>query len=230
MRRGNGTFGATQATVLALKALTEVALAHRQAAAGGVVYLVVNGVKAGSKSFEATDRDPLVFTGLARLLTAGDNTFALTTDAERPLPYTVDLRWRQKTPTSSGKASLALSTTIAAEEVGMGETVRLSAVVTNTGAKGVPSPIARIGLPAGLESQTWQLEELRDRKKIAFFETGPREVILYWDGLEPGASTQVDLDLTAVLPGDYEAPPSSAYPYYDDDFKSWVAGHSVRIR
>ena len=35
--------------------------------------------------------------------------------------------------------------------------------------------LARVGLPGGLAFQTWQLEELRDKKLIYFYETRERE-------------------------------------------------------
>jgi hypothetical protein len=70
----------------------------------------------------------------------------------------------------------------------IGEPVRLRAEVANATARGVPSPIARIGLPAGTRVDTWQLEQLQDRGEIAFFETRPREVTLYWEGFDPLAA------------------------------------------
>ena len=93
----------------------------------------------------------------------------------------------------------------------------------------MPSPIARIGLPAGLEAQTWQLEQLQERGEIAFFETRPREVTLYWDGIHEDEVHEVVLDLVAQVPGSFTAPASSAYPYYNDDEKAWDAGLKVEI-
>ena len=37
------------------------------------------------------------------------------------------------------------------------------------------------------------------------------------------------LDLVAEIPGRYTAPASSAYPYYDERNRSWVAGEPVQI-
>ena len=62
--------------------------------------------------------------------------------------------------------------------------------------------LARIGLPGGLTAQTWQLEELRESGRVAFYETGEREVVLYWRDMEPDEVQTVDLDLVAGRPGD----------------------------
>jgi hypothetical protein len=81
--------------------------------------------------------------------------------------------------------------------------------------------LARVGIPGGLTFQTWQLKELRDKGVIDFYETRPREVILYWRALPGKAQKDVDLDLLAAVPGNYVAPASSAYLYYTAEDKTW---------
>ena len=111
----------------------------------------------------------------------------------------------------------------------MGEGVKLRAHVENTSAGGVPMTLARVGIPGGLTFQTWQLKELRDKGAIDFYETRPREVILYWRALGPSAKKDVDLNLLAAVPGTYEAPASSAYLYYTAEDKAWTAPVSLAI-
>ena len=77
--------------------------------------------------------------------------------------------------------------------------------------------------------QTWQLKELRDKGLIDFYETRPREVILYFRAMAPRAVKEIDLDLLAAVPGSYTAPATSAYLYYTDEDKSWVAPESVTV-
>ena len=52
----------------------------------------------------------------------------------------------------------------------------------------VRDPLVRIGVPGGLTFQDWQLEALVDDERVAYYETRPREVILYLDRLAPGAA------------------------------------------
>jgi hypothetical protein len=113
--------------------------------------------------------------------------------------------------------------------VKMGETVRLDAVVTNRTTVGQPMTLARLGLPGGLTFQNWQLKELREKGQFAFFETRAREVILYFRDMKPGEVKKLSLDLVATVPGSYTGPASSAYLYYNDTDKSWVAPVSVKI-
>ena len=150
-------------------------------------------------------------------------------ESGEPLPYTLDVAWTSITPDSSPGAELSLTTSLSETELAMGDTVRLTATIDNQTGRIVPSPIARIGLPAGLEAQMWQLEQLQERGEIAFFETRPREVTLYWDGLHEADAHVVVLDLVAAVAGTFTGPASSAYPYYNDDEKAWDAGLKVEI-
>jgi hypothetical protein len=89
--------------------------------------------------------------------------------------------------------------------------------------------LARVGLPGGLTFQTWQLQELRDRHVIDFYETRPREVILYFRSLAPRAVRDVPLELIATVPGQFTAPASRAYLYYTRERTHWVAPATIRV-
>jgi len=64
--------------------------------------------------------------------------------------------------------------------------------------------------------------ELRDKGLVDFYETRPREVVLYWRDMAPSAKKDVELKLLATTPGTYEGPASSAYLYYTAEDKSWA--------
>jgi hypothetical protein len=228
-RRGVGSWGATQATALALGALSKHAEVSRVPKTPGRVSIEVNGERVGALDYAASQTAALEITGWERHLRPGANTVVLRQESGEPLPFTLDVSWTSVTPTSAPDAELALTTSLDRERASMGETVRLTAEIDNRTDRVVPSPIARIGLPAGLEAQTWQLQQLQDRGVIAFFETREREVTLYWDGLHPNDGHEVQLDLVATVPGVFTGPASSAYPYYDDDEMAWQPGLAVRI-
>jgi len=71
--------------------------------------------------------------------------------------------------------------------------------------------------------------ELKDKGKIAFYETRAREVILYFRQMQPGEAKSIPLDLVAMLPGQYTGPSSTAYLYYTDDMKYWAPGIQVTV-
>jgi hypothetical protein len=102
-------------------------------------------------------------------------------------------------------------------------------VLRNVTDHGVPMTLARVGLPGGTTFQTWQLQELRDKHLIDFYETRPREVILYFRALAPHAEKAVPLELLATVPGRFTSPASRAYLYYTNEHKHWVAPSTVTI-
>ena len=181
-RGGYGQWGNTQATILGLKALTAYSEHARQMQAAGSATLIVNGKEAGTITFDKGQRDALVWTStnVAPLLAAGNNTIELRLDSDASLPYTMTIDYRAVRPQSSPATKVAIATSLASTRLKMGDGVKLHAHVENTTAGGVPMTLARVGIPGGLVFQTWQLKELRDKGLIDFYETRPREVVLYW--------------------------------------------------
>jgi hypothetical protein len=225
-RRGSWGWGNTQATVLALEAIATVAAETR--ATPGTVRVTVDGAVVGTVSYTGAERDG-VRVDLGRALPPGAHTIALTHDGDRPIPYTLEATWRRDTPADAADAPLHLRTTLAADTVAQGHPVRLLATVTNTSSSGVASPLARVRLPAGVRVETKALEHLKEQGRIAFFETRPREVTLYWEGMAAGEVQEVALDLVAEVPGTFTAPPSVVYPYYTSRATDWEAGPTLRI-
>ncbi|MDF1562889.1 MAG: MG2 domain-containing protein [Deltaproteobacteria bacterium] len=232
-RGGFGQWGATQATVLAIKATLRHAEASRRISGAGSVTLKVNGEEVATLSYEDGRGEPLLFEGFGERLVSGENTLELVRTSEVPveggLPFSFAATYRTLTPDSDEGVPLALETELARAEAKLGENLRLTVHLKNKTEKGLPMALARVGLPAGLTFQTWQLKELVEKGTIAFYETRAREVILYFRQLEPGQALDVPLELTAYVPGEYQGPASSAYLYYGNDQKVWVGGLPVRI-
>lgn len=228
-RGGFGNFGSTQATVLALKALTDYTTRSRQTQSDGSVQLLVNGAVVASQDYRAGRRDPIEFSGLGKHFTQGKNEVEIRHQGQSRLPLSMAVEYRAVKPATHPEVAVEVATALARSEVKMGENVRLTATVKNRTQQGQPMTLARVGLPGGLTFQNWQLKELREKGIISFFETRPREVILYFRDLAPGAAKEIPLDLVAMVPGEFTGPSSSAYLYYTDDKKFWADGLKVRV-
>ncbi len=228
-RGGYGAWGNTQATILGLKALTAYSEHARQMQSGGSATLVINGKDAGTIKFEKGRRDALVWKDLASKLGAGKNTIEVRMDGDASLPYTVAVDFRSNQPATSSRAKVSVTTELLKTQAKMGEGITLRAHVENKTAEGIPMTLARIGLPGGTVFQTWQLKELKDKGLIDFYETRPREVILYWRAMAPSARKDVDLNLLAAVPGTYEGPASSTYLYYTAEDKAWAKPVGITI-
>ncbi|MFZ6731341.1 MG2 domain-containing protein [Undibacterium sp. Ji42W] len=228
-RSGFGQWGATQATVLALKAIIAFDEATRVAPTAGKVSLIVDGVVVSEKSYEAGKREPLLFNGFEDLLTPGKHNITLKTSSGSALPYSMAIEYRSNEPASSNTAVISLNTSLAKADLKMGETVRLNAVISNKTQTGQPMSLVRLGLPGGLTFQNWQLKEMREKGQIDFYETRAREVILYFRDMKPGEVKKLAVDLVATVPGSYTGPASSAYLYYNDTDKTWTTPLAIRI-
>jgi hypothetical protein len=228
-RGGYGQWGATQATVLALKAMTRYAESARKTRGPGTIRVRSNGGAAEEASYEGGRREPILLSRFGANLKPGKNTIELVHEGADALPYSLAIAFRSKLPATSREAVVDVETTLERAELKMGENVRLTAVVRNKTDRGQPMALARIGLPGGLAFQNWQLKDLRERGVVGFTETRAREVIVYFRDLAPNAVKTVPLDLVATIPGEYQAPASSAYLYYNDEHKTWRPGLAVKI-
>ncbi|MDX2022964.1 MAG: MG2 domain-containing protein [Deltaproteobacteria bacterium] len=228
-RQGHGDWGATQSTVLALKALTTYTVASKQMASSGQVQVMVNGRVVATQSYEAGRKEPLVLQGWGSALTAGTNAVQIIHNGQNDLPYSLAVDFRSARPASDPATVVDLETKLAKTSVKMGETVRVVATIKNKTSSGQPMTMAIIGLPGGLAFQNWQLKELVDNKVIGFFETRPREVIVYLRDMKPNEVKEVPLDLVATVPGNYTGPASRAYLYYSNDKRTWIDPLKVQI-
>ncbi len=227
-RSGMGNYGSTQSTVLALKAMTLYAKESRRTDAAGTIILKVNGEQVGKVSFEKGHQGAIELP-LDEHLRPGKNVIEVTLESQSPLPYSGLVTWGSKVPASNPATKVALSTSLAKTTAKLGEGVHMDVRVTNTTQQGIPMTLARVGLPGGLTFQTWQLQELRDKKIIDFYETRAREVILYFRAMAPGDVREIPLELMTTVPGTFTAPASRAYLYYTNEHKHWVEPTTITV-
>jgi len=209
--------------------MTAYAEYSKQMQLSGDATLMINNEPAGTIHFEKGRKDALLWDDLAGKLKPGHNSIELSLAGGATLPYSIAVTYRSKNPATSADAKVNVTTQLAKEKVKLGEGVKLRARIENKTGEGLPMTLARIGIPGGLTFQTWQLKELRDKGVIDFYETRPREVIVYFRSLAPNAKKDVELDLLAQTPGNYEAPASAAYLYYTAEDKTWVAPVKVTV-
>lgn len=229
--RTNGYFGSTQGTTLALKALTEYARLIRTAREDGELAVYVNDALADRLAYKRDARGKLVLNNFSQALSTGEQSLRVRFNGtENPLPYSVDVQWYTKKPQSSELCKVSLSTVLNSRSVRVNEVVRLTAILTNKSAEGLPMTVAVIGIPAGLSAQPWQLKELKEKGVFDFYEVTNGNLVIYYREMPPGGQHIIDLDLKAEIPGTYLGAASSAYLYYTNEFKHWVDGNTIVIR
>lgn len=231
-RSGSGVFSSTQGTILALKALTEYAKASKKTTEDGAIEIYVDGKKVAERSYKAGDKGAIEIAGLEEHF-KGEGKHDVKVKyvgVKTPLPYSMAVNWSTSLPTSDKECNIDLKTKLASKTANVGETVRLTATITNKKNEEVPSTMAIIGIPAGFTVQPWQLKELQEKHVFDYYEMKGNNIAIYYRGMGPSAVKEINLDLKAEMPGVYDAPASSAYLYYMNEHKTWSGMDKVTIK
>jgi hypothetical protein len=124
---------------------------------------------------------------------------------------------------------VALEVALPAGALTEGDVVEATARVENRTDAALPTVVAIVGVPGGLEPRVDALKELVKQHTIDAYEVRGRDVVLYWRGMTARQQVRVPVSLVAAVPGTYTGPASRAYPYYSAEKKVWVAGLEVDI-
>jgi hypothetical protein len=219
----DGRYGSTQSTVLALRAIVAYDQQRARPKAPGSLRVFVDGQPVGAPvRFDVKTQGALVLPDVGPRLVRGAHKIEVRMEGGAPMPYSIAIDYHATTPDSSKLAKVALSVELAKGGLREGELVEAVATVSNLTGKAVPSPIAIVGLPGGLEPRHDQLKELVKKGTIDAYEVRGRDVVLYWRSLGAQQKVAVPVSLLAAVPGHFTAPASRAYLYYTDEHKTWV--------
>jgi hypothetical protein len=251
-RNATGSFGSTQATILALKTLIAFAAETPKGARSAdqmrleITHENGGNTTTGEARVVPTMAEPasILLKESAEsekqpLLVPGRNHFELRLmNGNGRLPFTMSWSYRTRRPDTDAKAPVQLSTALSRKQAKEGETIKLKAALENRSGQNQGMTVAVIGLPSGVAfpedfTQLNELKRPRDGGKepgvISFWELQGRELILYWRDLKAGAKVELELDLVCRLPGVYSGPASRAYLYYNAEHKHWVDPLGVTI-
>ena len=115
------------------------------------------------------------------------------------------------------------------KEVQLGENVRMTTTLHNQ-KQGEASPMIMLGIPAGLSVQLWQLKELQEKGVFDYYEIFKDYVVLHYRGIEANGKKEIQLDLKADIPGEFIAPASSGFFYYNQAEHVWAAPQLIKIK
>jgi hypothetical protein len=234
-RGGYGGFGSTQSTILALKALIGWTKLNAHPAEDGELTITIAGkeTKQFKKPFTKADREVITLNiENAETLLAGNPEITLELNTKHSYPVSIAWNAMTRLPNSDPKCAIDLKTTLNKSEVKEGETVSLNMNLMNKLKTDHGMTVAILGIPGGMKLPTdfKQLTRLREEGKISYFEVKGRELVLYWRFLKPEQKIDLDIDLIADVPGQYQGPASRAYLYYNADPKVWVKPVEIAIK
>jgi uncharacterized protein YfaS (alpha-2-macroglobulin family) len=225
----SGRFGSTQSTILALRSIIAYDAANARPQKAGRIVLTVDGKTVRTVAFDAKAQSALVLPEFASGLGNGKHTIALKMEDGSKMPYAITVKYNSVLPENSEQAQIGVRVDLKDREIREGNVTEASVTITNKSDQVVPTPLAIVGIPGGLEVRHDQLKELVKSGKVDAYEVRGREIILYWRHLKAKDSFDLPLSLVAAVPGAYSGPASRAYLYYTDEYKEWAPGLSVNI-
>jgi len=235
-RDGGGSFGSTQSTILALKALVEHARGTKRIVETGTIRVTVGGREVAKMDFSNAASGPLTIAipDSEKAMKPGSNEILIETSAKQTYPVAVAWSCQTLQPNSAPECAVKLETKLDRTEVTEGESVRLDVKVSNLADRDQGMAIAVVGIPAGLKlpEDMKQLKALMDGSDsaLAYFELNGRELVLYWRAMAPNQTLSLGIQLIAEVPGEYRGPASRAYLYYGAEHKHWTEPLAVAVR
>lgn len=228
-RRGPGTFGATQATVMALKALTTHAAANRAPRGSGVITVRVNGVAVAELPYGPETKGAIELADFHRFLVPGPNDVEIESTGGEVFPWTFDLDYRSEQPGDDPDCALSLDARFRRTELRRGDLATIDVTVENLEEEGRPMAIARIGLPGGVSLVPTVMDALVAERAVDFWEMHGSELVLYWRDLEPREVVKVAIEVEAAIPGVSRGLASRAHLYYTPDSTVYLQPLEVTI-
>ena len=229
-RSGYGSFSSTQATILALKAITEYSSYLKSIAKPGILTVVVNNEKVAETHYSGSETKAIVVSGFEDKLKIGSNKIIISFDSTaKALPYSALVRWNTALPNNSSDVQVKMEAELMKSIVNVGDINRLKVKIKNITNSTLPNTMAIIGIPAGLSVQPWQLKELQEKRIFDYYEIYDNKLVLYFRGMDVEEEINTAFDLKAEIPGIYSSEASCTYLYYNDEHKYWTKSNTVEV-
>jgi hypothetical protein len=215
----HGTWGSTQATVLALKAL----LAGTGKALGGDrprrVSIALDGSTMRELAIPADQADVVQQFDLSDRVARGAHKLTVTDQSGTESNFQVVFRYHvpddRKSPEADGPLAIRLDYDRTSLQVD--DLVTVTATVENRATGVAPMVVLDLPIPGGFAIERDALDRLVKEEKLARYQVTPRSAIVYLRGLVPSRPLELSYRLRAVMPVKLTAPAPRAYEYYDPD-------------
>jgi hypothetical protein len=225
-----GTWYSTQATILALKALSLAASSSSAAEGQGQVIVSLDGRE------QRVDITPetadvvhtLVFDDIA----GGEHAVSFRVEgpqagSELGLAYQVAadyyMPWDQVPSEELGGEEMVITVDYDRRELAVNDRIAARARIVLTRATPAVMAVVDLGVPPGFTVETADLDHMVQEGRIARYAVTGRQIILYIEGMEPDAPVEVEYRLQARFPIKAKVPASTAYDYYNPGATGVVA-------
>ncbi|WP_139423117.1 alpha-2-macroglobulin family protein [Chryseobacterium mulctrae] len=210
-------FGSTQATTVALEALSDFFAKNEKLFGIDKPEIKINNAKVLPN---------IMFSSAFR---KGQNDLSVEYLCDKGLPYKLDYQYYTLGAPKSENIPLTLETKLKSETSKVGETNRMTVTVKNKINGDLPMITAKIGIPAGLTLQNALLKDMVDKKQVSYYEIFDNYLVLYWEHFNANETKTINLDLKVEFAGEYTGKASNVYLYYMPESKFWNEGIKTKI-
>jgi len=230
-----GTWGTTQATIMALRALL-LATEKGSADVRGTLLVLLNGETVEKLALTADNNDLLHQFVFKNLATKGASTVELRFEGKGGLAYQIVgnyfLPWDEKPANEALSIDVAYDRTHLAQD----DIATATATVRNNLNKSANMVMVDLGIPPGFdllsEDLQAQVEKTAGLKsgRLEKFSLTATQAILYFNSIAPGDRLTVHFRLRAKYPIRARTFRSRAYEYYDPDVNSIARPVQLEVR
>ena len=241
----HGTWYSTQATVLALMALTE-SLRQGAEPANAEVTIRLNDGEPHTLRIDPDRFDVLQIVSFNDLRPGQENVVAISATGRGSLVYQLHasyyLPWddpAQPQPPTQPQQALQVQVNYDRSEISVSESVSVtvSARLAQAGSP-VQSAMIVLGLPPGFSVNRADLDQLvaqgkkagADSARIERYELTGRQILIYASELSASQPLTFSYRLVALYPGTVQVPASSAYDYYNPQVNGQAAPVQLVVR
>jgi hypothetical protein len=216
VRDGGGTWGSTQATILALKALVAGAEGARQQ---GKATVTIRAPGQPDRKAEITEEnaDVLQVFDLSAETKVGANPVEIEVAGETSLMYQVVGRYFEpypEKPAVAAKPVLAVDVEYDRTQLSTADILRAKATLRYHGDVPTYMVIVDLGIPPGFTVDPGIFAEMVGQKRVQKFSVTARQVTLYLGDVKPGDVKTFEYELRPKYPIKAKTPATVAYEYY----------------
>jgi uncharacterized protein YfaS (alpha-2-macroglobulin family) len=228
-----GTWGSTQATILALRALIQSVIEAGEVAGDATIRVSFNGAQA----------KPIVISkenaGVVQIITFDDvnpgvNRLVFNVEGKGSLAYQVSayyyLPWQYVPPTPEAEKLVDIQVRYDRTTLAVNDEVRVTADVRLTKAGTARMTIVDLGIPPGFSVMTEDLEMAVRAKTIARYELTARQIIIYLEEFDAKKPITFTYRLKAKFPLRAQTPSSTTYDYYNPSVTATQAPTMLTVR
>ena len=213
-----GTWGSTQATILALRALIQSVLESGDAVQDAMVRVKMGGTEAKPIVITRENRDVMQLVTFDDV-SPGANGIAFKVEGKGTLAYQVTtsyyLPWSYVPPTPESEKLVDIQVSYDRTSVAVNDEVGVNVRVRLTKEGKARMTLVDLGVPPGFSVVTEDLEAAVKAKTIARYELAGRQIIVYLEEFDYKKPVAFSYHLKAKFPLRAKTPSSTMYDYYN---------------